>query len=622
MGIRRRPGFAFAVSVALVLAARAFTAVDQRPNAADQFVVRDVMIPARDGVRLHAKIFTPTSAQAPLPIIMTRTPYGVANAANSFKTYLKALADEGYIFVFEDIRGKFESEGTFVMQRPARAPGDTTSLDEGTDTYDTIEWLLHNVPDNNGRVGMLGISYSGWTTIMGALEPHPALKAISPQASPADMWLGDDFHHNGAFRLSYGFEYAAMMESGKDVQQFSFDTFDTYDWYLSLGPLANVNKKYLHEKIPTWNDYVAHPDYDGFWKRQTMIPYLREVKVPTLSVAGWWDQEDFYGPIQIYEALEAHDPRGLNHLVVGPWNHGGWSGGAGDTLGPIGFGSATAEYFRDRIQAPWFAYFLKDKGTLDLPEALTFEAGLNRWQRWDAWPPVRRTAARSVYFGPNRTLSFDKPSATPPAFDRYVSDPAHPVPYRHRPIQPTYFPGGSKWSTWLVEDQRFVEDRPDVLSWKTGALASDVSIAGEVSADLFASTTGTDADWIVKLIDVYPEQYPQNWNLAGYELMVSNEVFRGRYRTSKERPEAITPKAVLEYAFSLHTQNYTFLKGHRIMVQVQSSWFPIIDRNPQTFVKNIFQATPADFRAATHEIFRSARYPSHVVIPVVSAEPR
>jgi uncharacterized protein len=604
-----------------LLALAAVSVPVQSPNPADQFVVRDVMIPARDGVRLHAKIFTPKSAQASLPIIMTRTPYGVANAANSFKTYLKALADEGYIFVFEDIRGKFESEGTFVMQRPARAPGDTTSLDEGTDTYDTIEWLLHNVPDNNGRVGMLGISYSGWTTIMGALEPHPALKAISPQASPADMWLGDDFHHNGAFRLSYGFEYAAMMESGKDVQQFSFDTFDTYDWYLSLGPLANVNKKYLHEKIPTWNDYVAHPDYDGFWKRQTMIPYLREVKVPTLNVAGWWDQEDFYGPIQIYEALEAHDPRGLNHLVVGPWNHGGWSGGAGDKLGPIGFGSATAEYFRDRIQAPWFAYFLKDKSTLDLPEALTFEAGSNRWQRWDAWPPVRRTASRPVYFGPNRTLSFDKPSTTPPAFDRYVSDPAHPVPYRHRPIQPTYFPGGSKWSTWLVEDQRFVEDRPDVVSWKTGALASDVTIAGEVSADLFASTTGTDADWIVKLIDVYPEQYPQNWDLAGYELMVSNEVFRGRYRTSKERPEAITPKAVLEYAFSLHTQNYTFLKGHRIMVQVQSSWFPIIDRNPQTFVKNIFQATPGDFQTATHEIFRSARYPSHVVIPVVS-EPR
>jgi hypothetical protein len=618
MRIRRLLGFASAVSVALMLAARAFTAGDQPPSVADQFTDRDVMIPVRDGVRLHARIFTPKAADGPLPIIMTRTPYGVGNAANNFKTYLKTMAADGYIFVFEDIRGKFQSEGTFVMQRPARAPGDTKSLDEGTDTYDTIDWLLHNVPGNNGRVGMLGISYSGWTTIMGALEPHPALKAISPQASPADMWLGDDFHHNGAFRLSYGFEYASMMETGKDVQQFSFDTFDTYDWYLSLGPLANVNKKYLHEKIPTWNDYVAHPDYDEFWKRQTMIPYLREVKVPTLNVAGWWDQEDFYGPIQIYEALERHDTHHLNHLVVGPWNHGGWSGGAGDRLGPIEFGSATAEYFRDRIQAPWFAYFLKDKGTLELPEALTFESGTNRWQRWDAWPPVRQATDRSLYLGANRTLSFEKPTAVAPAFDRYVSDPAHPVPYRHRPIQPTYFPGGSKWPTWLVEDQRFVRDRADVLSWSTGPLTSNVSIAGEVTADLFASTTGSDADWIVKLIDVYPEQYQENWDLAGYELMVSNEVFRGRYRRSRERPEAVTPKAVLEYAFSLHTQNYTFLQGHRIMVQVQSSWFPIIDRNPQTFVKNIFNAVPGDFRAATVQIFRSATYPSHVVVPVVS----
>jgi len=622
MRIRQWVGFALAAPLVLVLAARVLTALGQPANVGDQFTDRDVMIPMRDGVHLHARIFTPKNADERLPIIMTRTPYGVSGAANNFKTYLKALAADGYIFVFEDIRGKFQSEGTFVMQRPARAPGDTASLDEGTDTYDTIDWLLRNVSGTNGRVGMLGISYSGWTTIMGAIEPHPALKAISPQASPADMWLGDDFHHNGAFRLSYGFEYAAMMETGKDVQQFSFDTFDTYDWYLSLGPLANVNRKYLHEKIPTWNDYVAHPDYDGFWKRQTMIPYLREVKVPTLNVAGWWDQEDFYGPIQIYEALERHDAKHLNYLVVGPWNHGGWSGGAGDRLGPIEFGAATAEYFRDRVQAPWFAYFLKDKGTLDLPEALTFEAGSNRWRRWDAWPPARNTSARSLYFGPNRTLSFERPSTAASSFDRYVSDPAHPVPYRHRPIQPTYFAGGSKWPTWLVEDQRFVRDRADVLSWQTAPLTSNVSIAGEVTADLFASTTGSDADWVVKLIDVYPEQYPQNWDLAGYELMVSNEVFRGRYRRSTERPEAITPNVVLEYAFSLHTQNYTFLPGHRIMVQVQSSWFPIIDRNPQTFVKNIFSAVPADFRAATEQVFRSARYPSHVVIPVVSEETR
>ena len=590
----------------------------QENLAADRFVVRDVMIPMRDGVRLHTKIFTPAAQAAPLPIIMKRTPYGVEGSASNFVSYLKALADEGYIFVFQDLRGKFGSEGTFVMQRAPRAPGNSSSLDEGTDTYDTIEWLLRNVPRNNGRVGMLGISYDGWTTIMGALDPHPALKAISPQASPADMWLGDDFHHNGAFRLSYGFEYAAMMESGKDVHQFAFDRYDTFGWYLALGPLSNVNAKYLHGKIPTWNDFVAHPDYDEFRKRQTMIPHISGVKVPTLSVAGWWDQEDFYGPIRIYDALEAHDTSHLNYLVVGPWRHGGWSSGPGDRLGAIPFDSATGKHFRENVQAPWFAHFLKDKGPLDMPEALTFEAGSNRWRRWDAWPPKGNTEDRPVYLGADHALSFDRPAAGgDAAFDSYVSDPAFPVPYRQRPIQPTYFPGGSKWSTWLVEDQRFVDDRADVLGWKTAPLEANLTIAGEVTAHLFASTTGSDADWIVKLIDVYPDDHPENWDLAGYELMVSNEVFRGRYRRSAEKPEAIAPGAILEYAFSLHTQNYTFLKGHRLMVQVQSTWFPIIDRNPQTAVPNIFDAKASDFQKATHRVYRSTQYPSHVTIPVV-----
>jgi len=613
----RRPPLLVALVLMLVTVTPALPRL-QDTHIADRFAVRDVMIAMRDGVRLHTKIFTPTAQTAPLPIIMKRTPYGVDGSAGNFVSYLKALADEGYIFAFQDLRGKFGSEGTFVMQRPPRAPGNASALDEGTDTYDTIEWLLKNVPRNNGRVGMLGISYDGWTTIMGALEPHPALKAISPQASPADMWLGDDFHHNGAFRLSYGFEYAAMMESGKDVQQFAFDRYDTFGWYLALGPLSSVNARYLHGKIPTWNDFVAHPDYDEFWKRQTMIPHIHEVKVPTLNVAGWWDQEDFYGPVRIYDALEEHDPSHLNYLVVGPWRHGGWSSGPGDRLGAIPFDSATGKYFRESVQAPWFAHFLKDKGPLDMPEALTFEAGSNRWRRWDAWPPKRNTEDRPIYFGADRALSFDRPAAGgDAAFDAYVSDPAFPVPYRQRPIQPTYFPGGSKWSTWLVEDQRFVDDRADVLSWKTAPLDANLTIAGEVTAHLFASTTGSDADWIVKLIDVYPEEYPENWDLAGYQLMVSNEVFRGRYRRSPEKPEAITPDAILEYAFSLHTQNYTFLKGHRLMVQVQSTWFPIIDRNPQTAVPNIFDATASDFRKATHRVYRSAQYPSHVAIPVV-----
>ena len=584
----------------------------------DQYDVREVMIPMRDGIRLHTKIFRPKAHPEKLPFILMRTPYGVSGAAANFGASLKSLADEGYIFAFQDLRGKFGSEGQFVMQRPPRVSRDAKAIDEGTDTWDTIDWLLANVPDNNGRVGTRGVSYLGWTTIMGALEPHPALKAISPQASPADMWLGDDFHHNGAFRLSYGFEYAYTLESGKELKPFSFGQYDVYAWYLKLGPLSNVNEKYFQGKIATWNDFVQHPDYDEFWKRQTVVSYIQDVKVPTLNVAGWWDQEDFFGPVRIYEELERHDTKGLNYLVVGPWNHGGWSSGRGDHLGPIAFDGATGKYFRDEVEAKWFAYYLKDKGKLDLPEALTFESGSNRWRRWNAWPPTANTAERRLYFGPDGTLSFDPPRAeSEEPFDGFLSDPAHPVPYRHRPIQMTYFAGGSQWPTWLVEDQRFVEDRPDVLTWSTAPLDADLTIAGDVVAHLFASTTGSDADWIVKLIDVYPEQYPEDWSMAGYELMVSSEVFRGRYRANREKPEPIKPNEVLDYSFSLRTQDHAFLKGHRIMVQVQSTWFPIIDRNPQTFVNNIFLAKPADFQARTHKVFRSARHPSSVAIPVV-----
>lgn len=586
------------------------------------FAVTDVMIPARDGVRLNTKIFAPRDRPESLPIIFMRTPYGIKDSAKNFVTGLKTLADEGYIFVFQDIRGKFGSEGTFVMQRPARRPGDAKAVDEASDAYDTIDWLVRNVPRNNGRVGMMGTSYDAWLTVMAALDPHPALRAVIEKASPADMWLGDDFHHNGAFRLSYGFEYAYMVDGAKESQDFPFDRYDTYDWYLSLGPLSRVNERYLHGKVPTWNDYVAHPDYDEFWKRQTMIPQVKAVKVPTLNVAGWWDQEDFYGPMRLYEALERYDTKGMNYVVVGPWNHGGWGAPSGDRLGAIPFDSAVSKYFRDDIQAPWFAFHLKDKGRLDLPEALTFETGTNRWRRFSAWPPAPATAPRDLYFKADRTLSFEKPDeGADTALDSFVSDPAHPVPYRHRPIQATYFPGGSKWYTWLVEDQRFVDDRPDVLSWESAPLTEDLTIAGEVTAHLFASTTGSDADWVVKLIDVYPESNPENWDLAGYQLMVSNEVFRGRYRKSFEKPEPITPDAVLEYSFSLHTQNHSFRKGHRLMVQVQSTWFPIIDRNPQTFVPNIFEARASDFKAATHRIHRSAKYPSRVTIPVVSKPP-
>jgi len=583
----------------------------------------DAMIPMRDGVKLHARIFVPAGAHGALPFLFLRTPYGIDDSADALATRYRELADDGYIFVFEDIRGKFGSEGQFVMMRPPRGTGDPAAIDESTDAYDSIAWLLDNVPSNNGRVGMLGNSYLGWTTVMASLDPHPALRAVAPMAAPADMWMGDDFHHNGAFRLSYGFEYAYMMESGKGSAQFPFDRYDTYAWYLGLGALGNVNRQLFKGALPTWNDFTAHPDYDAFWQRQAFPGAGAEVKVPTLNVAGWWDQEDFYGPLAIYQALEKRDPRGLNHLVVGPWKHGGARFGQGDSLGPIQFDSATARYFREQIEAPWFAFYLKDRGQLDLPEALTFEAGSNRWRRWDAWPPQRGIERRNLYFGSNGALSFVAPRAGNPAqYDSYVADPAHPVPYRHQPIQATYFPGGSGWSTWLVEDQRFVDGRPDVLHWESAPLESDLTIAGDITAHLFASTTGSDADWIVKLIDVYPEQVADNWPMSGYELMVANEVFRGRYRRSFQRPEAIVPGAVSEYPFSLHTQDYTFRKGHRLMVQVQSSWFPLIDRNPQTFVRNIFEAEERDFQPATQRIYRSLAYPSHVALPVVVTPPR
>ena len=615
---RYRIAIPLLASIALCLAlvgARAQTGAD----VLSRFERTEVMIPARDGVRLHTLIYAPKESREPLPFIMLRTPYGVdGRAGRAFEAYLKDLVAEGYIFVFQDDRGRFKSEGQFVMQRALRDKGDPKAIDESTDAYDTIDWLLKNVSNNNGRVGMLGVSYDGWLTVMAMLDPHPALKAVSPQASPADMFLGDDFHHNGAFRLSYGFEYAAMMETSKVSDQFTFDLYDTYEWYLRLGALSNVNEKYLHGKIPTWNDFVEHPDYDEFWRRQAFPRQTSEVKVPTLNVAGWWDQEDFYGPIRIYKTLEKNDPRRLNYLVAGPWNHGGWGGGEGRKLGRVDFESATGQYYREKVQAPFFAHYLKDKGTLEQPEALTFETGANKWMSYDQWPP-RQAKERNLYFHRGGRLSFEPPAAEGDReFDSYVSDPAHPVPYRPRPIEPTYFPGGSGWYTWLLEDQRFAHMRPDVLSWQTEPLAEDLVVTGDITAHLFASTTGSDSDWIAKLIDVYPEQYAKDPKMGGYQLMIANDVLRGRFRKSFERPEAVAPGQVNEYVIDLHGNAHRFLKGHKIMVQVQSTWFPVIDRNPQKFVENVFKAKESDYQPATQRVFRSKRFASHVTIPVLA----
>lgn len=432
-------------------------------------------IAMRDGVKLHTVVVAPTNATQTLPFLMERTPYSADSGAGATRSSLRELADEGYIFVFQDIRGRYKSEGTFVMSRPPRDPADPKAIDEGSDASDTITWLLANIPNNNGRAGMLGISYPGWLTVMAMIDPHPAMKAVSPQASPDDMFIGDDFHRNGAFRLSYGFEYVAMMETGKTNSLFKFDRRDTFDWYLRLGSLSNVNAKIFKGTRPTWNDFVKHPDYDAFWKKQSAHMFLNQVKVPALHVGGWWDQEDYLGPLKIYEKLEKNDPKNQNFLVVGPWNHGGWASGTGNSLGNINFRSSTSKYFREKIQAPWFAYHLKDKGPLDLPEALLFQTGSNEWKRYEAWPPKKNVTVRKLYFLPGGELSFTAPKDIKGSeFDSYIADPTHPVPYRPRPIEPTY--QGPGWYTWEVEDQRFVDQRPDVLSYETAPLEEDVTV--------------------------------------------------------------------------------------------------------------------------------------------------
>jgi uncharacterized protein len=600
--------------VAIVCLATLTPAHAQRSESL--FTRTETMIPMRDGARLHTQIYSPSQTVEPLPLLLLRTPYGIGELSSAQLTAaLPELTADGYIIVQQDIRGRFKSEGDFVMLRQPRDPKDKNAIDESTDTYDTIEWLLKNVPNNNGRVGIAGTSYGAWLTVMGMLEPHPALKAAVSQASPADMWIGDDFHHNGAFRLSYGFEYAYMMESSKEISNVAgvIDSYDAYEWYLRLGPLSNANAKYFHNRLPTWNDFVNHPNYDAFWKRQGFAPWLNRVTVPTLNVAGWWDQEDFYGPLKIYELLERHDSANMNHLVVGPWNHGGWSRGDGQKLGPVDFGTKTAEYYRRNVLARFLAFHLKGKGALDLPEALTFRTGSNEWVRHDQWPPKRDAVARQLYFQPDGKLSFDPPpKAAHEAFDSYVSDPANPVPYRRRPVELR-----SGWTTWLVEDQRFVDHRPDVLTWTTEPLKDDLVVSGKVAANLFASTSGTDSDWIVKIIDVYPESYQPDPKMGGYELMIAGDVFRGRYHNSFEKPEPLVPKAVTHYTIDFPANDHVFLKGHRIMVQVQSTWFPVIDRNPQRFVANIFLAKESDFQRATQRVFRSGQHASYIAMPVI-----
>jgi putative CocE/NonD family hydrolase len=584
----------------------------------DTFDKQQVMIPMRDGIQLNTEIYVPKGGQGQLPILLTRTPYGLGHDDDGFHSSLSSsyaeLAADGYIFVFQDIRGRYESEGEFVMLRPPRDPTAADAIDEGTDTYDTIEWVLENVEGHNGRVGILGISYGGWLTVMGMIDPHPAVAAVSPQASPADMYIGDDFLHNGALRLAAAFGYAALMETDNTNRPYQFDQHDAYEWYLDLGPLSNANERYLHGEIPTWNAFMENPTYTEYWKRQAVSPYLTAVHMPTLNVAGWWDAEDFYGPMKIYEVLEQFDADSVNFLVAGPWRHGGWARSDGQTLGSVDFGSNTSAYYRSEIQARFFAYYLKDEGTWDIREAHTFQTGANMWTSQDRWPPTDVTVERQLYFRSGGQLSFDPPQDEgADAYDAYVSDPNNPVPYMPRPM-PGFWQGGQ--ALWKVTDQRFVHRRPDVLSWETEPLTEDVVVAGRIVANLYASTSGSDCDWVVKLIDVYPEDYPADSAMAGFQLMIADDVLRAKFRNSFERPEPVPPNQVIAYDIDLNSRHHRFLQGHKIMVQIQSTWFPLIGRNPQTFV-NIPTATEADYQKATQRIYRSATRPSHIALPVI-----
>ncbi|MBS1108853.1 MAG: X-Pro dipeptidyl-peptidase [Anaeromyxobacteraceae bacterium] len=608
--------------VALLLA----SGPDPAPAPAPDWERTEVMVPMRDGVRLQTVIYTPGKATASgekLPILLMRTPYGFSEDGRGHSRWLTApwlrpMLDDGYVLVLQNVRGRFRSEGTYVMESAPRDRSDPRSVDEGTDAHDTVEWLVSRVP-SNGRVGILGVSIPGRLVAMAMLEHHPAVKAYSPQATPADNFIGDDLFHQGAFRLSQMFDFIPAMETGPAFTSFAFDRLDLHDWFLELGPLGNVDARHFHGRFPMWNAIVAHPTYDAYWKRRSLPAILRHAPAPTLHVGGAFDQEDRRGPVALYAAMEANDAEGWNFLVQGPWAHRTWRLSDGDRLGRVAFGSATGKFFREEVQAPFFACHLKGRCGAPLPEALVFQTGSNVWQRLPAWPP-RGGQERSLYLAGGGGLSFDPPvPGAREAVRTWTSDPASPVPYQARPVPAPNMAAEAAeaaWPVWMLADQRFVHGRPDVVSWQTAPLTEDVVLSGSITAHLFVSTTGTDADFVAKLIDVQPEVVEGDPTLGGAQIMVAAEIRRGRFRKGFERSVPFTPGKVEEVAIDLLTRNHVFRKGHRIMVQVQSTWFPLYDRNPQTFVPSIFQAKEADFRAHAHRIHSSSRHPSRVTFQV------
>ncbi len=587
----------------------------------ERYLKSEYQIPMRDGKKLFTIVYAPKDASQKYPILMQRTPYSVGPYGEAYRPSLgpsPLFMQEGYIFVYQDVRGTFMSEGEFEDVRPHIANKKSNKdIDESSDTYDTIDWLIKNVPNNNGRVGVWGISYPGFYTATALMDPHPALKAASPQAPIADWFIGDDDHHNGAFFLfdCFTFNMFFGMPRPQPTQNqfkgFDMGTPDAYQFFLDLGPIANAQEKYYKGKNKYWNDVTTHGTYDEFWQARSVLPHLKKVTPAVMVVGGWFDAEDLYGPLSIYRTIEKNNPSAKNILVMGPWSHGGWARGTGESLGAIRFDSKTGEWYRENAELPFFNYYLKDKGEMKLPEATIFLTGANEWKSMEQWPP-KGLQPRSLYFHQDGKLSFDAPKDAKESFDAYVSDPGKPVPYTNEITN-------RRGTGYMIEDQRFASRRPDVLVYQTAALTEDVTLAGPLVADLFVSTTGTDADFIVKLIDVYPDNAPNNSpsvKMGGFQMLVRAEVMRGKFRNSFSKPEPLVPEKPTEVKINLQDVNHTFKAGHQIMVQVQSSWFPLVDRNPQKFV-DIYKASEADFQKATHRIYHSSKLTSHLKVGVL-----
>lgn len=616
-----------------------FARADDKPAAFDlkeHYTKYEYRIPMRDGVKLFTAVYVPKDTSRTYPFLLTRTPYDIGPyGSDEYRERVapsEAFEKAGYIFVLQDVRGRWQSEGKFIEETPhrdeKRGPGD---IDESTDTSDTVEWLLQHVPNHNGRVGLWGISYLGFYTAAGIIDSHPAIKAASPQAPMADEYLGDDCYHGGAFMLSANFGFATFFQPLKNPTRpprsranFDYGTADGYEYFLKLGTLEAATRA-LGAPNPTWDEPVAHPNYDDYWQQRALWRHLKNVHCAVLTVGGWFDAEDLAGPMRVYRAVEENNPGIFNAIVIGPWVHGGWAHYDGRRLGNVDFASDTATFYNEKILFPFFEQHLKDQPDAKLPEAYVFETGTNVWRTYPSWP-APGAQRRTLYFREQGGLSFVAPTAAGEANDSYVSDPAKPVPFLS-----TVALGVPQ--DYMVADQRFAATRPDVLVYATEPLEEDVTLAGPVSPRLFVSTTGTDSDWVVKLVDVYPpdrttpaEPEPAKKTndvlpapavtLAGYQQLVRGEPFRGKFRKSFERPEPFTPGRVEPVGFTMPDINHTFRRGHRIMVQVQSSWFPLVDRNPQTFV-NIPTAKPEDFRAATQRVYRGQGQASGIEVTVL-----